>query len=88
MESNLKIQKQLYGQLIIGPPASGKTTYCHKMMEFYCQLGRNVSIINLDPANEGMNYVPEIDVMQLITVEDVMNQYVSNLKQLESRLSL
>jgi predicted PilT family ATPase len=77
LEGKLKVQKQLYGQLIIGPPGSGKSTYCHKMNEFYCQLGRNVSVINLDPANEGMNYEPEIDIMHLVTVEDVMNHFVS-----------
>lgn len=73
----MKVQKQLYGQLVIGPPAAGKTTYCHKIVEFYKQLGRNVSIVNLDPANENMSYQPEIDVMNLITVEDAMEHYVS-----------
>ncbi|KAG5681425.1 hypothetical protein PVAND_010862 [Polypedilum vanderplanki] len=75
MEGKLKLQKQLYGQLVIGSPGSGKTTYCHKINEFYCQLGRKVSVVNLDPANEGMNYEPEIDIMHLITVEDVMDHY-------------
>lgn len=60
MENNIKIKKQLFGQLIIGPPASGKTTYCHKMFEFYKQLQRNATIINMDPQNENMNYTPEI----------------------------
>lgn len=73
---NIKIQKQLYGQLIIGPPGAGKTTYCQKMSEFYSQLGRKVCIINLDPANENMSYKPEIDVMHLITLEDVMDHHV------------
>lgn len=75
--NSMKVQKQLYGQLVIGPPGAGKTTYCHKMTEFYKQLGRNVSIVNLDPANENMSYEPEIDVMNLITVEDAMEHYVS-----------
>jgi predicted PilT family ATPase len=76
--TNLTVKKQLYGQLIIGPPMAGKSTYCDKMSKFYEQLGRKVSIINLDPANENMNYKPEIDIMDLITVEDVMKQFVSN----------
>lgn len=70
--SKLKVQKQLYGQLVIGPPGSGKTTYCHKITEFYKQLNRKVSIVNLDPANENMQYQPDIDIMSLITVEDAM----------------
>lgn len=58
--SNLKIKKQLFGQLVIGPPGSGKTTYCHKMFEFYKELQRKVTIINLDPANENMIYTAEV----------------------------
>lgn len=70
--NKLKVQNQLYGQLIIGPPGSGKTSYCHKISEFYKQLNRKVTIVNLDPANENMLYQPDIDIMKLITVEDVM----------------
>lgn len=68
----LRIQQQLYGQLVIGPPGSGKSTYCHKITEFYKQLNRNVAVVNLDPANENMSYKPEVDIMSLITVEDAM----------------
>ncbi|XP_055856231.1 GPN-loop GTPase 2 [Episyrphus balteatus] len=71
--SNIQFQNPLYGQLIIGPPGSGKTTYCQHVYNFYKDLGRNVCVVNLDPANENMNYTPTIDVMKLITVEDVMN---------------
>lgn len=70
----LKFRNPLYGQLIIGPPGAGKTTYCHHALEFYKELGRNICVVNLDPANENMEYKAAIDVMQLITVEDVMNQ--------------
>lgn len=76
----VKVQKQLYGQLVIGPPGAGKSTYCLKMSEFYKQLGRNVCIVNLDPANENMNYHAEIDIMHLITLDDVMEHYVSLLR--------
>lgn len=73
MDANtLRVQKQLYGQLVIGPPGSGKSTYCHKITEFYQQLNRKVSVVNLDPANENMQYQADIDIMSLITVEDVM----------------
>lgn len=42
----------LYGQVIAGPPGSGKTTYCTGMQEYLRLLGRNAWVINLDPANE------------------------------------
>jgi GPN-loop GTPase len=47
----MKVQKQLYGQLVIGPPGSGKSTYCHRISEFYKQLNRKFSIVNLDPVS-------------------------------------
>lgn len=73
--SNVRYSSPLYGQLVIGPPGSGKTTYCHKITEFYKQLDRKVTVVNLDPANEQMEYVASVDIMQLITVEDVMQHY-------------
>lgn len=65
----------IYGQLVIGPPGSGKTTYCDKMSTFLTDLGRKVSIINLDPANENMKYVPTIDISHLIKLDEVMSHH-------------
>jgi len=42
----------LYGQVVAGPPGSGKTTYCTGMQEYLRLLGRNAWVVNLDPANE------------------------------------
>ena len=42
----------IYGQVVVGPPGSGKTTYCVGMQDYLRQLGRNVWVVNLDPANE------------------------------------
>ncbi|XP_058451593.1 GPN-loop GTPase 2 [Malaya genurostris] len=71
----MKTQKPLFGQLIIGPPGSGKTSYCNKMKQFLQKLDRKVTVVNLDPANDNMEYDSSIDIMQLITVEDVMEQF-------------
>lgn len=40
----------LFGQVIIGPPGSGKTTYCHGMQQFLTAMGRCVSFINVSRA--------------------------------------
>lgn len=43
------------------------------MYDFLKQLNRKVTIVNLDPANENMPYEASIDVMKLITVDEVMD---------------
>jgi molybdopterin-guanine dinucleotide biosynthesis protein len=37
----------IFGQLIIGPPGSGKTTYCHAVGKFLESIGRKVAIVNV-----------------------------------------
>ena len=33
----------MFGQVVIGPPGAGKTTYCKAMQQFLTALGRKVS---------------------------------------------
>ncbi|XP_030375468.1 GPN-loop GTPase 2 [Scaptodrosophila lebanonensis] len=68
----MKVENPRYGQLVIGPPGSGKSTYCHEAYKFYENLGRQVGVVNLDPANDNMPYSPVVNIMELITVEDCM----------------
>ncbi len=42
----------LYGQIVIGAPGSGKTTYCNGMQQYLQLIGRECHVVNLDPANE------------------------------------
>jgi len=67
-----KLARTRFGQVVIGPPGSGKTTFVGAMAELLQSLGRKVAIVNLDPANENMNYKPEIDISNLVTLEEVM----------------
>ncbi|KAL2084982.1 hypothetical protein ACEWY4_020500 [Coilia grayii] len=61
-----------FGQVVIGPPGSGKTTYCRGMQEFLTNLGRKVVVVNLDPANEHLPYECAVDISELVTLDDVM----------------
>ncbi|KAJ8096903.1 hypothetical protein POJ06DRAFT_241531 [Lipomyces tetrasporus] len=63
-----------FAQLVIGPPGSGKSTYCSGMLQFLSAIGRKTSVINLDPANDHTNYDPALDIRNFITIEDIMSQ--------------
>lgn len=63
-----------FGQLVVGPPGSGKSTYCHGMQQFLTALGRKVAVINLDPANDSLPYESAVDIMDLISLEEVMRE--------------
>ncbi|KAF7226036.1 GPN-loop GTPase 2 [Nothobranchius furzeri] len=91
-----------FGQVVIGPPGSGKTTYCQGMQQFLTSLGRKVVVVNMDPANEGKPCSCAVDISDLVTLDDVMEnlklgpnggllycmEYVeTNLDWLESKLA-
>ncbi|KAK9449280.1 uncharacterized protein V1518DRAFT_415570 [Limtongia smithiae] len=63
-----------FGQLVIGPPGSGKSTYCHGMQQFLSAIGRHVAVVNLDPANDRTNYTPALDIRNFVRIEDVMTE--------------
>ncbi|XP_023796887.1 GPN-loop GTPase 2 [Cyanistes caeruleus] len=62
-----------FGQVVIGPPGSGKTTYCHAMRDFLSRIGRSVAVVNLDPANEALPWPCALDIAELVTLPDVMD---------------
>lgn len=59
----------VFGQVVIGPPGSGKTTYCDGMRQFLTAIGRKVAVINLDPANDVLPCEVEADIRELISLE-------------------
>lgn len=63
-----------FAQLVIGPPGSGKSTYCHGMHQFLGAIGRKCSVVNLDPANDMIHYPCAIDIRELVSLEEVMDE--------------
>ncbi|KAK1834320.1 putative GTP binding protein [Podospora conica] len=62
-----------FGQLVLGSPGSGKSTYCDGMHQFMGAIGRQCSVVNLDPANDHTNYPCALDIRNLVTLEEIMS---------------
>ena len=65
----------LFGQVVVGPPGSGKTFYCKGMQTFMTAIGRKCAIVNLDFANDRLPYEATVDVRDLVSVERVMEEF-------------
>lgn len=63
-----------YAVIISGPAGSGKTTLSNALIAHANTVGRNVHLVNLDPAAENFTYPPSIDIRDLISLEDVMEE--------------
>lgn len=64
-----------FGQIVIGPPGSGKTTYCNGMQQFLQLLGRKTAVVNLDPANDALPYDCAVNIEELVKLSDVMAEH-------------
>lgn len=64
----------VFGQLVIGPPGAGKSTFCNGMSQFLRATGRKVALVNLDPANDVLPYEPDVDIRELVSIEGVAEQ--------------
>ena len=65
----------LFGQIVVGPPGSGKTFYCRGMQSFMHAIDRKCAIVNLDFANDTLPYEASIDVRDLVSLERVMEEF-------------
>ncbi|XP_068637112.1 uncharacterized protein [Aristolochia californica] len=63
-----------YAQLVIGPAGSGKSTYCSSLYQHCETMRRTVHIVNLDPAAEHFDYPVAMDIRELISLDDVMEE--------------
>ncbi|KAI9696857.1 MAG: ATP binding protein [Bogoriella megaspora] len=63
-----------FGCLIMGPAGAGKTTFCSALIQHLQNSRRSCYYINLDPAAEDFTHTPDIDIKDLISLEDVMEE--------------
>ncbi|CAD2215880.1 cytoplasmic protein [Angomonas deanei] len=69
--------KGMFGELICGPPGSGKTTYCEGKRQFLSVYDpcRPVIMVNFDPANESVFPYPcDVDIRDVVCLEKVMEE--------------
>ncbi|KAJ5620522.1 hypothetical protein N7510_004506 [Penicillium lagena] len=63
-----------FGVLVMGPAGAGKTTFSNAMIQHLQNTRRSCFYVNLDPAAETFSYEPDLDIRELITLEDVMEE--------------
>ncbi|OAX80168.1 hypothetical protein ACJ72_05502 [Emergomyces africanus] len=63
-----------FGVLVMGPAGAGKTTFCTALIQHLQNTRRSCFYVNLDPAAETFSYEPDLDIRELITLEDVMEE--------------
>lgn len=63
-----------FGQLVIGPPGSGKSTYCNGMEQFLNAIGRKPAVVNLDVANDRLSYNCALDIRDYMTLDNIMEE--------------
>jgi len=63
-----------FGVLVMGPAGAGKTTFCSALISHLRANRRSAIYINLDPAATSFVYAPDIDIKDLISLDDVMEE--------------
>lgn len=63
-----------FGTLVMGPAGAGKTTFCSSIIQHLQTTRRSCFYVNLDPAAESFAYEPDLDIRELVTLEDVMEE--------------
>lgn len=58
----------------MGPAGAGKTTFCTALITHLRNNHRSCFYVNLDPAAEDFEHEPDLDIKDLISLEDVMEE--------------
>jgi GPN-loop GTPase len=64
----------VFNKIVVGPAGSGKSTYCNTIQQHAAVWRKTIKVCNLDPAAENFKYTWDIDVRDLVSLEDVMEE--------------
>ncbi|KAF3769231.1 hypothetical protein M406DRAFT_249304 [Cryphonectria parasitica EP155] len=63
-----------FGVMVMGPAGAGKSTFCSALITHLQLNRRSCFYVNLDPAAESFDHAPDLDIRDLISLEDVMEE--------------
>ena len=60
---------------VVGPAGSGKSTFTAAFREWMVKNEYNVVVVNLDPGAEILPYTPDVDIRDIISIKEIMDEY-------------
>ncbi|KAF6839875.1 ATP binding protein [Colletotrichum musicola] len=63
-----------YGVMVMGPAGAGKSTFCASLITHLNLNRRSAFYVNLDPAAESFEHAPDLDIKDLISLHDAMEE--------------
>ncbi|KAI1268229.1 GPN-loop GTPase 3 like protein [Xylariaceae sp. FL1019] len=63
-----------FGVMVMGPAGAGKSTFCASLITHLQLNRRSAFYVNLDPAAESFEHTPDLDIKDLISLDDVMEE--------------
>lgn len=63
-----------FGCIVMGPAGAGKTTFCAALIQRLRAARRSAIYVNLDPAADRFVVQPDVDIRDLVSLEEVMDE--------------
>ncbi len=60
---------------VVGPAGSGKSTFTAAFREWMIKNEYDAIVVNLDPGADILPYTPDIDVRDIVSIDEIMEEY-------------